>query len=84
MKALMAKQRFLQLQSGHVLDLSQVEVVAPVRGDPGFRKFEVRFRSGYVFEIYTDRIGMPGPMNRNDFIEQLLARTTATTSGEGE
>lgn len=84
MKALMARQRFLQLQSGHILDLSQVEVVSPVYGDPQFRRFEVRFRSGYEFDIYTNRVGMPGPMNRNDFIEQLLARATVTTSGEGE
>jgi hypothetical protein len=74
------QQHFLQLKSGHIIDLSQVEFVSPAIGDPAFRHFEVRFRSGFALEIYESRQGVPGYMDRRDFVEQLLAQTSSSES----
>ena len=78
----MEQQRFFQLQSGHILDLSQVEYVSPVGGDPSWRRFEVQFRSGTRLEIYTDRRGMIGPIDREVFVKQLLTQANSPSESD--
>lgn len=67
-------QRFIQLLSGHLVDLSQVESVGPVRGDPAHRRFAVRFRSGCEVDIYEPATRNPYAecMGRQEFVDLLL------------
>ena len=72
----MASQKFIQLPSGLLLDLSQVELVAPTCGDEAYKRFVVRFKSGSELEIYEDRINMPtSHMKREVFVDHLLSQS---------
>jgi hypothetical protein len=73
-------QRFLELSTGRLIDLSQVESVSPLQGDPSFRRFTVQFRSGLELTIYQSRPGVES-MKREEFVGLLLGKSSISNSG---
>jgi hypothetical protein len=62
----------LQIGEGSTIDLRQVESVGPVFGDPAWRRYIVRFRSGACLEIYESRRDETACMARADFVAKWL------------